>query len=242
MQSRCPLPMATFLILIAVPAFGVDSAKIDRTITKEPKYQSKPKYCLLVFGPEAKTRVWLVLDPGARLLYVDRNGNGDLTEKGERVEPHEANFDIRSYRPVDIAGTDGKPKYTKLSVVHVATEAGAEGVRVGPEGFDISVEVKGKAQSAHVKSFGDKPQDAPVVHFDGPLTFALFDAPSQVLARGKEGGALTVWIGTPGGDQGTFAPIACNVVPADVHPTAEIEFPGKGGEPTKAKVTLDHRC
>jgi hypothetical protein len=124
------------------------------------------------------------------------------------------------------------------------TEKGAEGPKIGPEGFDISVEVKGKgkAQSAHVKSFGDKPQDSPVVHFDGPLTFALFDAAGQVFARAKEGSALTVWIGTPGGDQDTFAPIACNVVPADVHPIAEIEFPGKGGKPIKAKVPLDHRC
>jgi hypothetical protein len=161
--------MAACLILIAAPTFGVDLAKIARTIAKEPKYQSKPKYCLLVFGPEAKTRVWLVLDPDARLLYVDRNGNGDLTEKGERVKPYEANVDIRSYRAGDVAGPDGKPKYTNLSVVHWATERGADGPSIAPEGFDISVEVKGKgkAQSAHVKSFADKPQDAPVIHFDG---------------------------------------------------------------------------
>jgi hypothetical protein len=233
--------MATYLLLIAAPAFGGDLAKIDRTIAKEPKYQSKPKYCLLVFGPEAKTRVWLVLDPDARLLYVDRNGNGDLREKGERVEPYEKNIDIRSYRAGDIAGTDGKPKYTNLSVVHLGTEKGAEGLAF-EEGFSISVEVKGKAQYAQVKSFGDKPQNAPVVHFDGPLTFALFEANGQVFARGKEASALTVLIGTSGADRGTFASIACSAVPADVHPVAEIEFPGKGGKPIKAKVILDRRC
>src|SRR5947208_1440560 len=61
----------------------VDLTKIERTIAKEPVYQSKsPKYCLLVFGPEAKTRVWLVLDADAfgDILFVGRNGNGDLTE------------------------------------------------------------------------------------------------------------------------------------------------------------------
>src|SRR5438552_416537 len=57
--------------------------QIERKITKEPAYKSKPKYCLLVFGPEAKTRVWLVQDGDT--LYVDRNGNGDLTEAGEKV-------------------------------------------------------------------------------------------------------------------------------------------------------------
>jgi hypothetical protein len=48
---------------MAVPAFDLDPAKIDRTIAKQPRYHSKPKYCLLVFGPEAKTRVWR---PGGR--------------------------------------------------------------------------------------------------------------------------------------------------------------------------------
>jgi hypothetical protein len=58
--------------------------KIDRTIKKEPAYRTKaPKYGLLVFGPEGKDRVWLVRDGDT--LYVDRNGNGDLTEPGEKV-------------------------------------------------------------------------------------------------------------------------------------------------------------
>jgi hypothetical protein len=61
-----------------------DPPKIDRTLSKEPAYRSKaPKYGLLVFGPAGKDRVWLVLDGDA--LYVDRNGNGDLTEPGEKV-------------------------------------------------------------------------------------------------------------------------------------------------------------
>src|SRR6516225_6430934 len=62
---------------------GADLAKINRTITKEPLYKGTPKYCLLVFGPVAKFRAWLVTDDEA--LYVDRNGNGDLTENGKRV-------------------------------------------------------------------------------------------------------------------------------------------------------------
>src|SRR4051794_32966947 len=71
------------------PAPAADLSHIDRAIRKEPAYRTKsPKYCLLVFGPEAKTRVWLVLDGGT--LYVDRNGNGDLTEPGEKVAAEKA--------------------------------------------------------------------------------------------------------------------------------------------------------
>src|SRR6476620_8755032 len=42
-----------------------------------------PEYCLLVFGADASTRVWLVQD--GDVLYVDRNHNGDLTKADERI-------------------------------------------------------------------------------------------------------------------------------------------------------------
>jgi hypothetical protein len=84
---------ALFLANIAaVTAAAADLTKIDRTIAKEPVYQNQPKYCLLVFGPDAKTRVWLVID--GDVLYVDRNGNGDLTEQGERLELMKPECDI----------------------------------------------------------------------------------------------------------------------------------------------------
>src|SRR6516164_6560345 len=78
--------ISTLLVVgnTAVTTWRADLTKIDRTIAKEPAYKSKPKYGLLVFGPEAKSRVWLVLD--GDVLYVDKNGNGDLTEKDERIK------------------------------------------------------------------------------------------------------------------------------------------------------------
>src|SRR5205807_5934970 len=62
---------------------AVDYGKIDRRIKAEPVYKSKsPKYGLLLFGREAKVRVWVVLDGGT--VYLDRNGDGDLTGTNER--------------------------------------------------------------------------------------------------------------------------------------------------------------
>ena len=81
-MSRYALVVALGFILPGA-GFG-DQPKIDRAIKKEPTYQTKsPKYGLIVFGPEAKDRVWLVQDGDT--LYVDRNGNADLTEPGEKV-------------------------------------------------------------------------------------------------------------------------------------------------------------
>jgi hypothetical protein len=78
--------LSTVVVTIscAEMASAADLAKVDRTIRREPIYKGKPKYCLMVFGPAARDRVWLVLDDEA--LYVDRNGNGDLTEEGKRIK------------------------------------------------------------------------------------------------------------------------------------------------------------
>jgi len=84
MTRFLPVAAMTFLALGTNPSPAVDLTMIDRSIAKEPAYKSKPKYCLLVFGQEAKHRVWVVLD--GDVVYIDRNGNGDLTEEGERLE------------------------------------------------------------------------------------------------------------------------------------------------------------
>jgi hypothetical protein len=70
------LATAFFLLatsLLPAAAHGIDLATIERKIDKLPQLTSaQPIYCLLVFGPEAMTRVWLVRD--GDVLYVDRNG------------------------------------------------------------------------------------------------------------------------------------------------------------------------
>src|SRR6516162_5061431 len=77
----------TLAVLVAVGfslhAGAADLAAIKRVIRKELAYQAKPKYCLLVFGKKADTHVWMVRD--GNNFYVDTNGNGDLTEPGEKV-------------------------------------------------------------------------------------------------------------------------------------------------------------
>src|SRR5262245_38320793 len=191
-----------FLGLVPFPVQAADLSKIDRTIGKEPAYQSKPKYCLLVFGPEAKTRVWLVLD--GDVLYADRNGDGDLTGKDERFP---------------------KESLTRGVVFQVGTIP----ARHGGDPFSLEVRVKlgvdtedtytiwcwpqkGKGllqRTDGVLLFADWPEEAPVVHFGGPLTLTILDwhKPLQprLLVRGKDN-QLSVLVGTPvfGGKHETF--------------------------------------
>src|SRR5436309_7896290 len=73
----------------AAPAAPVDLGSIPRTIAHEPAYQGTPRYCLLVFGKDAATRIWLVQDGGT--LYVDRQRNGDLTAPGNKITSNNPN-------------------------------------------------------------------------------------------------------------------------------------------------------
>jgi len=234
----------------------VDLAQIDRTVGKEPAYRAQsPKYCLLLFGPEAKTRVWLVHD-GDR-LYVDRNGNGDLTEEGEAVKAVAQRSNLSaategerveswSWRFDSGAVREGKRKHDAL-VIEIA-----HGEYIPKEGKPrivdhtfVTLKLEGKwQQSAYGPfSFARRPQDAPVIHFNGPLTIVP-RYESQVLARGGHGHKFRAAIGTPGLGIGTFAILDPEAVPAGIHPVADVEFPAASADaqPIRARFVLDFRC
>lgn len=222
--SRLCLAMA-WLVLWSIPAPAADLTKIDRTIAKEPVYASKvPKYCLLVFGPEAKTRVWAVLD--GDVLYVDRNANGDLTEPGERLELTKG---TEKFLVPDVTEPDGR-KHTCLHVTPV------RGDRV-----HLYVRIDGKHSwwvgfGGQQPQLAARPKDAPIIHFDGPLTLGRF----QPRTRGEAGRDL-LSLGTPGLGDGTFAAANVAMIPKDVKLVADLEFPSKapGGKPITTRIALD---
>jgi hypothetical protein len=120
MNARWSAVALAAVALSAAPAAGIDPSKIDRVIQKEPAYQAKPRYCLLVFGPEAKTRVWLALDGDT--LYFDRNADGDLTAADEQVavpafKPTSASDPFREAAREIVLGDigDGDQVHTKLT-------------------------------------------------------------------------------------------------------------------------------
>jgi RNA polymerase sigma factor (sigma-70 family) len=153
----------------AAPRAGVDLTKVDRTIRKEPVYAGKPRYALLVLGAKAEQRMWLVIDTKAQTLYVDRNGNGDLTEKGERVAV--AKIDENEFLQFDagaILDDGGKVKHSELIVYqYFARQYG----RLVNTVCVMDVGGGGQGNSGENNcSFADSPKDAPIVHIGGPLT------------------------------------------------------------------------
>jgi hypothetical protein len=248
------------LLLVATPAWAVDYAKIVRKLVKEPAYQSKaPKYVLLLFGREAKLRVWLVADGEA--VYLDRNGDGDLTTKGERFE-HASDC-----KDVEIADPDGRTRYV---ISHIRIVKGVD----SPEVFlDLgAVGIKGALayrQFGKTTRLRDNPREAAVLHFHGPLTVGVVTLdgwtadwkapPNLALVTGEKPTDLQTFVGTVHAkcDCGVFIyshhgecrhtksgekhkPAFAN----GVHPVVDIEFPPKapGAPPVKKRYQLDEFC
>jgi hypothetical protein len=221
------------------PATG-DGPK-ERTIAKEPTYKSKdPRYCQLVFGPQAKQSIWLVLD--GEDLYVDRNGNSDLTEDGECVTRKPV-FKGGGFEVPKLDIGDGTTTYSNLIVYWTRRPPGGAKAE---QTVEVMVDVdKRYCQYATFKSSATAPNDAPVIYFGGPLEMVLLGGDIPLAAPGKQR-ELSAVIGTRS-STGHLAMIRHdrNLPPkADAHPVAEVTFSGKGGgaKPVAVKIPLDHRC
>lgn len=267
---RRAFPLGILIALLASPVCAADLTKIERAIHKEPAYQSKtPRYCLLVFGPEATTRVWLALD--GKTLYVDRNGNGDLTDEGESIvaskghpnfgEDGEMLFLIGDIR-------DGPRTHKKLSLrvrnMDYLAERSA-GVKAWllktpqARGIFLNAEVempgwKGNGSGGRVDqfvslrdhhgflTFAAKPADAPILHFGGSWQ-AVYANPERLLLGSES--EVIVNVGTPGLGAGTFVSIAYEgIIPENRHPRLEITYPTRqpGEPPLKQHYELKERC
>ena len=226
---------SSFAVLLAFVsgASATDLTRIDRTIAKQPHYQGAPKYCLVVFGPDADARVWLVLD--GPHLYVDRDGTGDLTLPDKRVRAQKSEGSGQVFKAGTVVASPDRKKHARLTV-----EQYGQTLWITAEFDDSRRQLAGTAPdpSGNVQ-FADSAAHAPIVHFGGPLTMRTN---GDSLFRGEKT-ELFAMIGTPGLGPGTFASLDYQCVPATVEPLAEVEIPSRGkGESIKQRVVLEHRC
>lgn len=220
----------------ALPAQSADLTKIERTIGKEPAYQSQtPKYCLLVFGPEAKTKAWLVAD--GDVLHVS-NSEGDLTGAGSRIVRVHQYTGGERFLVGHVLDADAKTKHAGLDFYR---NGDTFRLCFGADG-PTSKQVAGDDPGNKLR-FADRPQDAPIVHFGGPIEIGMYGS-SSILER--KAGEIRFGIGTPGLGEGTFAALqgcACPKGARQGHITADIEFPKAGapGETITVQTTLRNR-
>jgi len=268
MSMKISVLVCLVFSLAAARSLAADLTAIPRVIKKEPVYRTgKPKYCLLVFGPEAKTRVWLVQDGDT--LYVDRNGNGDLTEEGERIlhakDDRYANSNRYIFKAGDIRDGLLVTKGLELRVETLDAQAEHDeqikallAQKPDARGYTVVVEAelpgwKGNASGGRVfisadsdangiLQFSDRAALAPIIHFAGPWHVCQFG--QQRLIRGRQVD-VNVGVGTPGLGPGTTTFVAyTGVIPIDVFPTLEITYPPErpGSEPVRERHELRQRC
>jgi hypothetical protein len=154
---------------------------------------------LLVFGQEAKLRIWLVVDGND--LYVDRNGNGDLTEVGKKMRFGRAQGypDVLQAEEVYVGAIAGKDRYGDLLLRRFGHNSS----------YSVRVKVEKRPWSAPgygTLRFADKASEAPIIHFDGPLTFKISNEKWFVESLpGPKPAELEVLVGCAGIGKGTFA-------------------------------------
>jgi len=223
--------------------------KIDRTIKKQPKYVNDPKYLLVAFGEKAEFKVWVVLD--GDVVYIDRNGNGDLTEEGEREE-----LKVREKNLVRQAGrglTHRLPdaNVTVLFAGWIHSDQGRTGGFVGVHDGERYTQTAG----GNELNYAPSPEQAAVVHFGSKIVTVRPSLRTAVErdwrcaipdANGED--QVLYEFGTPGvgpGNKafgaGSFATFTHSDPPKCADPVAEYEFtplnPAEGLKKVTVKLT-----
>jgi hypothetical protein len=241
--------LCVFLAATA-PTAAADLGKIDRTIHKEPAYSTKPRYGLLVFGPSAGTRVWVVQD--GPTVYVDRNGDGDLTASDERFtlnsgNPKRKEFGSLHECKIEVRDPDGRTRYV------------ITGIGIHPEGENsdgrhlmANVNIEGPVSYRQYcdAKLGASPDKASVAHFHGPLTagprtmnWKLTPELSR-LPVGDPPGEIYNMVGTMDPEHGCWVVVRSEDLPKDLHPAVQVEFTPQnpGGAAFQKRYLLEQRC
>jgi len=223
-----------------------DLARIDRRIGREPRYRTKPRYCLLVFGRQAGTRVWLVQD--GETLYVDGNANGDLTEPGEAFAPTERS---EAETVEDDKTVPYRERQYSLGQVQLPgesalrTELALTCYQFGekPPAYVLSVRVNGTTlqYAGWEPLFAASREQAAVLHFGGPVVPQRLR--NSELSLSAERQELHLRFGTPGQGEHSFVSVCHQAVPEHLPPVAEIDWPvPPGSAPVKTTAALTQRC
>jgi hypothetical protein len=239
-------------------------AKVPRVIKKQPQYQGKPGYVLLIFGDDLTHRHWLVVD--GKTAYFDRKGNGDLTDPQDRLEAdkersdqdeiyfnlgevavggvkhHKLAFTLRSLD--QLTNRDDAPALGELAPKSKALYLWGEFEIPGFEGrcaFGRVPRSVGPYDKDGYLLLEDDPKSARIVQFGANWSIQLQG--QQKLFQGTEKDII-LNVGSRGFGAGTFASLGYEkVIPEDQHPHITLKFP-KAKRPglNEHQETLKERC
>jgi hypothetical protein len=188
--------------------------------TKEPSYAGSPRYGLLLIDG-GKARVWFVVD-GTK-LYLDKNGNGDLTDDGpplqtEKVEGITFPYVFFSWPSIAPRGT--KAKLTEGNVMAKIQDGE---YRI----IDIRNVVDGVYWFYRNRGcvLATKASEAPILNLGEPvgLLFDFVNRTDGTLSKSKENDFF-IQIGSHGSQTGSFLCRSYEDVPKDTYIEADFEF------------------
>jgi hypothetical protein len=247
-HCRSSFIVAVMLATAPVSALAVELESIDRTIVREPKYEALPAYCLLVFGAEGSTRVWLVED--GKRLYVDRNANGDLTDDGEPVAATEERefetTDINTSKTTTLHDWDYAAGGIKLPNGEDHTDLEVIRWQYGkqPVQHGVLLKINGKVPvySGWGHVFAESAAKAPIMHFGGD--YNVTPLRNKSLNPAKPPSRFSIGFVSPGLGDSSSTRISIDALPKEVIPQCEIDWPSKDkpGETFTTTIPLTERC
>jgi hypothetical protein len=223
-----------------------DLNKIDRRIKKEPAYTAEqPLYALYVFGPQASTRVWAVLDksrPDASnydVLYFDRNADGDLTAADERIEG-KIKGDDTVFEIGDFTDRASEQTHTGLSIRR--TEGDESDTMFRMKWCD-KVAVRGgyAPKPEPYTQFAPKPAEAPILWpgADGAFGFQFWMTDTLHVGEAED---VRVFLGHQGNGKNTFCAVPDTFLPKTVPVIATLIYRDKNDKEQRARSELRERC
>lgn len=228
----------------ALPVWADDSplAAIDRTIEREPEYRNQPRYALLVLGAEAEAAVWIVED--GKQLYVDRNGNRDLTDDGPPISAtNERHLFFADAGPswdmdylLDVFTLPDGTRQTNFRLAHWNY-----GDPEDKYGLALTLDGEIPMYSGWVPLLKESPEDAPVIHFGAPVAPRMLRY--KEFVPGTTPSRFSIGFFAPGLGDGATSRLSIDALPETEQPVVLIEWPvAEGSSPLTTTHVLTERC
>lgn len=262
------LLVGCLLLFLATKEWGFTS-ETQATISGEyklPEFEtSNPQFCFWQFPGSKKHRVLVVAD--GKYLFVDRNGNHDLTEADERVLSTKNEYSpdrsfVFNIGKISVAGATHV--MTELTI-HPLEYAGRDNAKIkqlldkDPQANSYLLSSQIQTERFHgsglngrvpvlvgstdldgVLQFGKTIETAPTIDLLGDLEIRLY---SKIKLRPGSQPDITTVVGTPGTAPGIFAMISYEDVIPEVYPSLKLRVTsGENGKSEELDVELKRRC
>jgi hypothetical protein len=181
-----------------------------------------------------------------KTLYVDKNGNSDLTDDGPPIVP----LDVRQLGSSPGGRSQWDFHYTLDKITppdgsrHTAFRLGRWNYGSKDDGYGLSLTVNGQTQmyAGWTSFWATSPGAAPVIHFGGPLQPRMLRFKEFVIDSGPR--RLSIAFINPGRGQGANSLLSIDALPGKVIPRVQIDWPVEKGAPAlhTSRLLLNRCC